>query len=64
MNLVPKEVMDRLRMPSLVTLAKWRNLRKGPPFIKCGNRVLYPLDLLEDWERKQLIVCDSGATQP
>jgi hypothetical protein len=36
------------------TLAGWRNKRKGPPFVKFGSRVLYPADLLAEWEKRQL----------
>jgi hypothetical protein len=32
------------------TLANWRSQKKGPPFIKRGAKVLYPLDKLEAWE--------------
>lgn len=31
------------------TLIRWRKLRKGPPFIKAGNRVLYRLSDVEAW---------------
>jgi hypothetical protein len=37
------------------TLANWRNKRIGPPFRKFGRKVLYPVDLLEQWEREQTI---------
>lgn len=36
------------------TLANWRSQRRGPPFIKLGSKVLYPVDKLEEWERLQL----------
>lgn len=36
------------------TLANWRSQRRGPPFVKVGSKVLYPLDKLEAWERQQL----------
>ena len=54
MNLTPQETADRLRMETK-TLANWRNKRKGPPFRKFGSKVLYPLDLLEQWERDQTV---------
>lgn len=53
--LTPEEVADRLRHDSTSTLANWRNRRVGPPFRKFGRRVLYPLDLLEQWERAQTV---------
>jgi hypothetical protein len=56
-NLTPKETAERLRMEEK-TLANWRNKRKGPPFRKFGSKVLYPLDLLEQWERDQTVETD------
>lgn len=53
--LTPKEVADRLRLPTTSTLANWRNLRKGPPFRKFGRHVLYPIDLLTKWEADQTV---------
>lgn len=37
-----------------VTLRTWRMKRQGPPFVKFGRRVLYPLDRLVEWENKQV----------
>lgn len=54
MNLTPIEAAARLRLEPK-TLANWRNKRVGPPFRKFGRRVLYPLDLLELWERQQTV---------
>lgn len=53
MHLTTEEVSERLRV-SLRTLEGWRNKREGPPFAKFGSRVLYPLDTLIEWERKQI----------
>lgn len=36
------------------TLANWRSQRRGPPFVKVGAKVLYPVDKLEQWELQQL----------
>ena len=56
MNLTPAEVSARWKGTIKVqTLTGWRNKRKGPPFVKFGSRVLYPLALLEQWERRQLV---------
>ena len=56
LNLTPEEVSTRWNgMIKVQTLTGWRNKRKGPPFVKFGSRVLYPLDLLEQWERAQLV---------
>ena len=54
MNLTPEETSTRLRIP-VKTLANWRNKRIGPPYRKFGQRVLYPLDLLTEWEKKQTV---------
>lgn len=54
MNLTPKEAADKLRLEPK-TLANWRNKRRGPPFRKFGRKVLYPLDLLEQWEAQQTV---------
>jgi hypothetical protein len=54
-HLTPEEVRARLRLKTADTLAHWRNKRKGPPFRKFGSRVLYPLDALIEWERKQTV---------
>lgn len=56
MNLTPAEVSARWKNQIKVqTLTGWRNKRKGPPFRKFGSKVLYPLDLLEQWEQKQTV---------
>lgn len=54
MNLTPEETAARLRLEPK-TLANWRSKRVGPPFRKFGSRVLYPLDLLEQWERDRTV---------
>jgi hypothetical protein len=35
------------------TLQRWRALRSGPPFIKLGNRILYPKGDLLRWVLSQ-----------
>lgn len=55
----PEEVCRRWRdqiKPD--TLANWRSLQIGPPYSKFGKTVLYRVDLLEQWERKNLYLCD------
>jgi hypothetical protein len=50
-NLTPAEVAERWNSAVTVgTLANWRAQGKGPPFIKFGSRVRYPLVKLEQWE--------------
>ena len=55
--LTPQQLSERLGGLTLKTLSNWRNdsSRKngkfvGPPFIKAGSRVLYPLSHLKVWE--------------
>ena len=51
--LTPEELAARIRVaPS--TLAKWRKEGRGPAFYKFGKRVLYRLDIVEEWERGNL----------
>lgn len=38
------------------TLANWRSQKKGPPFVRFGSRVLYPMAKLEVWEAEQLAI--------
>lgn len=54
MNLTAKEASERLRIPEK-TLANWRNKRVGPPFFKFGQRVLYSLAQLEEWEKARAV---------
>ena len=38
------ELVERWRdQVTASTLANWRSERKGPPYVKIGGRVLYPL---------------------
>ena len=36
------------------TLERWRWLKKGPPFLKVGGRVVYRLEDVESYEAAQL----------
>jgi len=56
--LTPVEVSERYRGEITVgTLRNWRALRIGPPFIKVGKAVLYPIEELDAWDRKNLVAC-------
>jgi hypothetical protein len=35
------------------TLKNWRSQGRGPPFVKIGRQVLYPINGLEAWERSR-----------
>ena len=56
--LTTEEVSERYRGEiSVGTLRNWRAQRVGPPFIKVGKSVLYPVQSLDDWDRKNLMIC-------
>ena len=58
MFLTLNEVIERYRgQISEGTLRNWRSTRVGPSFLKVGKAVLYPLELLNRWDRRSLIVC-------
>ncbi|RZN30181.1 DNA-binding protein [Bradyrhizobium sp. Leo121] len=58
MFLTLDEVIDRYRgRISGGTLRNWRSMRVGPSFLKLGKAVLYPLEELERWDRRNLVVC-------
>lgn len=63
--LTPEEVSARYRGEiSAGTLRNWRVARIGPTFIKIGKAVLYPVDELDAWDRKNLVVCRSPVAAP
>lgn len=52
------EVAERYRGEvSTGTLRNWRAMRIGPPFVKIGKAVLYPVDELDAWDEKNLVSC-------
>jgi hypothetical protein len=56
--LTAEEVSERYRgSVSVGTLRNWRAMKVGPPFIKIGKAVLYPIDELEVWDRKSTVTC-------
>ena len=56
--LTVKEVVERYRgQVSEGTLRNWRSARIGPSFTKIGKAVLYPLEELDRWDRRNLVVC-------
>jgi hypothetical protein len=58
MFLTLNEVIERYRgQISEGTLRNWRSMRVGPSFLKLGKAVLYPLEQLDRWDRRNLIVC-------
>jgi len=56
--LTAEEVSQRYRGEvSVGTLRNWCAQRIGPPFIKIGKSVLYPVQGLDDWDRRNLVIC-------
>ena len=55
LNLNSKETARRLKV-STQTLANWRHLRKGPPYVKMsGGKIIYRSSDLDDYLESQLI---------
>jgi len=52
--LTPREVAAQVGV-TLGTLVDWRFRRVGPPFIKVGKLVRYPLDALESWLQVRMV---------
>lgn len=42
------------------TLANWRSKKRGPPFVKIGGKVLYPVAALLEWESKNVRVANDN----
>lgn len=56
--LTAEEVFDRYRGAiSVATLRNWRSLRIGPPFVKLGKTVLYPVEHLDRWDHQNFVTC-------
>lgn len=56
--LTAEEVSERYRGEITVgTLRNWRAMRVGPTFVKIGKAVLYPVDQLDSWDEKNLVIC-------
>lgn len=56
--LTVEEVSERYRGEIAVgTLRNWRAMRIGPPFVKIGKAVLYPISELDAWDQKNMVSC-------
>jgi hypothetical protein len=54
--LTPEELSQRFDGKiKTTTLANWRNLGIGPKFTKLGGKVVYSLDQVEAYERKNTV---------
>jgi hypothetical protein len=52
--LTPQELVDRWKGSiTAVTLATWRSRKQGPKYVKVGGRVLYPMEGVEEYEKKR-----------
>jgi len=60
LNLTPQELADRWRMDSQ-TLANWRTRGAGPNYIKLGGIILYPLVMVEAYEKQNVVTSTPGA---
>lgn len=60
--LTAEEVSERYRSAiSVGTLRNWRAAKIGPPFVKIGKAVLYPILELEAWDKRNLVRCRNPA---
>ncbi|MGJ4949012.1 helix-turn-helix domain-containing protein [Bradyrhizobium sp. HKCCYLS20291] len=56
--LTAEEVSERYRgAVSVGTLRNWRAMRVGPAFVKIGKAVLYPIDQLDAWDKRNMMAC-------
>jgi Helix-turn-helix domain len=56
--LTAEEVAERYRgAVSVGTLRNWRAKRVGPAFVKIRKAILYPVDGLDAWEKKNMVSC-------
>ena len=54
--LTPQELVTRWHnIVSTRTLANWRSQATGPKYIKIGGRIVYPVEVVEEWERKRTV---------
>ena len=56
--LTAEEVSQRYRgAVSAGTPRNWRAMCVGPPFVKIGKAVLYPIDELDAWDKRNMVSC-------
>jgi hypothetical protein len=48
-ELLTAREMAKAARCSLRSVAEWRAKKKGPPFVRVGNRVLYPAGEARSW---------------
>jgi hypothetical protein len=63
--LTADEVSERYRGEvSVGTLRNWRAMRVGPTFVKIGKAVLYPIDELDAWDKRNMVSCGASGRLP
>lgn len=63
--LTADEVAERYRGEiSTGTLRNWRSARIGPGFVKIGKAILYPSDVLDAWDAKNMVACRASRGLP
>lgn len=61
MFLTPAQLAQRWNNSvSVGTLNNWRSQRKGPDFQKIGQRVLYPLAKVIEWEQANAVAVNDN----
>ena len=56
--LTAEEVAQRYRgAVSVGTLRNWRAMHVVPAFVKIGKAVLYPIDELDAWDKRNMVSC-------
>lgn len=59
--LTPEEVAERYRGTITIgTLRNWRSMRIGPAYLKVGKSVLYPVNEIEAWDQKNIVMCPAA----
>lgn len=59
--LTHEEVTERYRgTVTIGTLRNWRSMRMGPPYVKVGKSILYPIIQLDIWDQKNLVTCHAA----
>ncbi len=53
--LTPDQLLERWgKLVTKQTLCLWRKLGKGPMHMKLGNKVVYPIDFVIEFEQKSI----------
>jgi predicted DNA-binding transcriptional regulator AlpA len=56
----PSDLTAEIGIPE-TTLAQWRYLKKGPPYIKVGRHVRYRQSDVERWLEEQTVITGDDA---